>query len=122
MTINCLESTELDILLKEARRQAAGLQISSARKRASLPDITLLSHRVVDEIVIDTPDIHIVRNSDGSFNFSDLLRKEKPETPRQKKRLTLPSPFPGSVSTTAGWFAKTGRKFPVPHSSIRCKI
>lgn len=57
--------------------------------------LPLLSRRVVvDEIVLDTPDIHIVRNADGSFNFSDLLRKEKPETPVPEEK----TPFTFAIS------------------------
>ncbi len=72
-----------------------GSFVSLKEARLHYRILPLLSHRVVvDEIVLDTPDIHIVRNSDGSFNFSDLQRKEKPETPAREGK----TPFTFAVS------------------------
>ena len=70
--------------------------VSFAEARLHYQLLPLLSRRVVvDEIVLDTPDIHIVRNLDGSFNFSDLLRKDQPVTPSAEEEKT---PFTFAVS------------------------
>ncbi len=53
----------------------------------------LLTRRVVvDEVTLVKPRFRLVRNPDGSFNFSDLLKKEvqpKPEEPKEKTPLKL---------------------------------
>jgi AsmA protein len=53
----------------------------------------LLARRVVvDEVTLVKPRFRVVRNPDGSFNFSDLLKKEagpKPEEPKEKTPLKL---------------------------------
>lgn len=70
------------------------LSLGEARLKYQL--LPLLSRRVVvDEIVLAIPEVHIVRNTDGSFNFSDLLRKEKPETPAREEK----TPFVFAVSS-----------------------
>jgi uncharacterized protein involved in outer membrane biogenesis len=52
------------------------LSMKDARLRFQL--LSLLSRRiVVDKIVLVSPHIHIVRYTDGTFNFTDLIRKEK---------------------------------------------
>lgn len=67
--------------------------VSFAEARLHYRFLPLLSRRVVvDEVVLDTPDLYIVRNLDGSFNFSDLLRKKQPEIPpaeREKSSFTF---------------------------------
>ncbi len=65
------------------------ISLSAANLRCRL--LPLLSRRVVvDEIVLDSPRISIVRNADGTFNFSDLLKKEKPkETGGEKTTLSF---------------------------------
>ncbi len=72
--------------------------------------LPLLSRRlVVDEIVLDKPDIHVVRYSDGSFNFTDLLKKELPKTAESEKK----TPFSFAVaklSVTNGRVAYDDRK------------
>jgi len=70
--------------------------VSFAEARLHYQLLPLLSRRVVvDEVVLDTPEITIVRNLDGSFNFSDLLRKKQTETPTAEKEKT---PFTFAVS------------------------
>ncbi|MBI1922376.1 MAG: AsmA family protein [Geobacter sp.] len=52
----------------------------------------LLSGRVVvDEVGLERPEIRIVRNSDGTFNFSDMIKKkEQPtEAPKEKGQINL---------------------------------
>lgn len=81
--------------LKVYERDGNGFFVSLKEARLHYQILPLLSHRVVvDEIVLDTPDIHVVKNSDGSFNFSDLQRKEKPETPVREGK----TPFTFAVS------------------------
>jgi len=81
--------------LKVYEKDGKGPFVSLREARLHYQILPLLSRRVVvDEIVLDTPDIHIVRNSDGSFNFSDLLRKEKPETPAREEK----TPFSFAVA------------------------
>ncbi len=82
--------------VKISERDGKGQFVSFAEARLHYQFWPLLSRRVVvDEIVLDTPDIHIVRNQDGSFNFSDLLRKQQPETPVAGEEKT---PFAFAVS------------------------
>ena len=58
-------------------QQMIFISLSAANLRCRL--LPLLSRKVVvDEIVLDSPRISIVRYTDGTFNFSDLLKKEKP--------------------------------------------
>jgi AsmA protein len=65
-------------------RDGKGPFVSLKEARLHYQILPLLSRRVVvDELVLDKPGIHIVRNPDGSFNFSDLIKKEKPKTPEQ---------------------------------------
>ncbi|HKZ18449.1 MAG TPA: AsmA family protein, partial [Geobacteraceae bacterium] len=81
--------------LKVYEKDGKGPFVSLREARLHYQILPLLSRRVVvDEIVLDTPVIHIVRNSDGSFNFSDLLRKEKPETPAREEK----TPFSFAVA------------------------
>ena len=40
---------------------------------------------VVSEIFLENPYIKIIQNSDGSFNFSDLMKKNKPEDPAKEE-------------------------------------
>jgi AsmA protein len=48
--------------------------------------LPLLSRRVVvDEIVLDSAQVNVVHNLDGTFNFSDLLKKEKPKKTEKEK-------------------------------------
>lgn len=52
----------------------------------------LLAGRVeVDEVMLEEPMVRVVRNPDGSFNYSDLLKKEpaKTEEAKEKSRLAL---------------------------------
>ncbi len=81
--------------LKVYDRDGKGYFVSLREARLHYQILPLLSHRVVvDEIVLDTPDVNIVRNPDGSFNFGDLLRKEKPEAPAREGK----TPFTFAVS------------------------
>lgn len=67
--------------VKISERDGTSQFVSFAEARLHYQFWPLLSRRVVvDEIVLDTPDIHVVRNPDGTFNFSDLLKKQQPET------------------------------------------
>ncbi len=64
--------------------------VSVGEARLHYQILPLLSRKVVvDEIVLDSPDIRIVRNSDGLFNFSDLLRKEETIVPVQEEKTPL---------------------------------
>lgn len=70
--------------------------VSFAEARLHYQFLPLLSRRVVvDEVVLDTPDLHVVRFHDGSFNFSDLLKKKQPEIPPAEKEKT---PFTFAVA------------------------
>ncbi len=52
--------------------------------------LPLLSRRVVvDDVILAAPRIHVVRNNDGSFNFSDLLKKEKPKAAEREEKTPL---------------------------------
>jgi AsmA protein len=65
-------------------RDGKGPFVSLKEARLHYQILPLLSRRVVvDELVLDTPAIHVARNSEGSFNFSDLIKKEKPKTAEQ---------------------------------------
>ncbi len=79
--------------LKVYEKDGSGPFVSLGEARLHYQLLPLLSRRVVvDEIVLDTPGVHVVRNPDGSFNFSDLLRRAKlEETPtgEDKTPLTL---------------------------------
>ncbi|HET6420501.1 MAG TPA: AsmA family protein [Geobacteraceae bacterium] len=76
--------------LKVYEKDGKGSFVSLKEARLHYQILPLLSHRVVvDEIVLDTPDINIVRNTDGSFNFSDLTHKEKPEAPAREAKTPL---------------------------------
>jgi len=82
--------------LKIYEKDGTGTFVSFAEVRLHYQLLPLLSRRVVvNEIVLDTPHIHIVRNFDGLFNFSDLMQKEKPETPPVKEEKT---PFTFAVA------------------------
>jgi len=82
--------------VKLYERDGTGTFLSLGEARLKYQLLPLLSRRVVvDEIVLDTPEVHIVRNPDGTFNFSDLLRKEKPETPAREEK----TPFVFAVSS-----------------------
>jgi AsmA protein len=81
--------------LKIYEKDGNGTFVTLREARLHYQFLPLLSRRiVVDEIVLDAPDIHIVRNSDGTFNFSDLLRKEKPENPAPEEK----TPFTFNVA------------------------
>lgn len=68
--------------------KAVFVSLSEARLRYQL--LPLLSRKVVvDEIVFASPRINVVRNPDGTFNFSDLLKKEKPKEEEQKEKSPL---------------------------------
>ncbi len=83
--------TGLKVYTKDG--QGTFVSLKEARLRYQL--LPLLSRRIViDRIVLDNPDINIIRNADGSFNFSDLLQKEKPETPVKEEK----TPFTFAVS------------------------
>lgn len=72
--------------VKIYEKDGKGPFVSFAEARLHYQFLPLLSRRVVvDEVVLDTPDINIVRNLDGSFNFSDLLRKKQKEIPTTEK-------------------------------------
>ena len=72
--------------VKIYEKDGKGPFVSFAEARLHYQFLPLLSRRVVvDEVVLDTPDINIVRNLDGSFNFSDLLRKKHVETPAKER-------------------------------------
>ncbi|RQW88077.1 MAG: AsmA family protein, partial [Geobacter sp.] len=82
--------------VKIYEKDGKGPFVSFAEARLHYQFLPLLSRRVVvDEVVLDTPDITIVRNLDGSFNFTDLLRKEQPEIPTTEKEKP---PFTFAVS------------------------
>ncbi|MRR53444.1 MAG: AsmA family protein [Deltaproteobacteria bacterium] len=82
--------------LKIYEKDGKGLFVSFAEARLHYQFLPLLSRRVVvDEVVLDTPDVHVVRNLDGSFNFSDLLKKKHPEVPPAEKEKT---PFTFAVA------------------------
>jgi AsmA protein len=73
--------------LKVYDKDGKGTFVSFKEARLHYQFMPLLSRRVIiDEIVLDTPDINIVRNPDGSFNFSDLLSKEKKEAPAKEEK------------------------------------
>ena len=75
--------------VKIYEKDGKGLFVSFAEARLHYQFLPLLSRRVVvDEVVLDTPDLHVARNLDGSFNFSDLLRKKHPEVPPAEKEKT----------------------------------
>jgi AsmA protein len=81
--------------LKVYEKDGTETFVSFKEARMHYQLLPLLSRRVViDEVVLGTPDIHIVRNADGSFNFSDLLQKEKPEVPVPEEK----TPFTFAVS------------------------
>ncbi len=97
--------------LKIYEKDATGPFVSFAEARLHYQLLPLLSRRVVvDEIVLDTPDIHIVRNLDGSFNFSDLLRKEQPEAPLAQEEKTPFSFAVAKVEVTDGHALYDDRK------------
>lgn len=76
--------------LKVYDKDGKGSFVSLKEARLHYQILPLLSHRVVvNEVVLDTPDINIVRNTDGSFNFSDLAHKEKPEAPAREAKTPL---------------------------------
>ena len=82
--------------VKIYEKDGKGAFVSFAEARLHYQFLPLLSRRVVvDEVVLDTPDVNIVRNLDGSFNFTDLLRKKQPEIPITEKEKT---PFTFAVS------------------------
>jgi AsmA protein len=82
--------------LKISERDGKSQFVSFAEARLHYQFWPLLSRQVVvDEIVLDTPDIHVVRNSDGSFNFSDLLKKQQPAAPVAEEEKT---PFTFAVA------------------------
>ena len=75
--------------VKISERDGTSQFVSFAEARLHYQFWPLLSRRVVvDEIVLDTPEIHVVRNPDGTFNFSDLLKKQQPETPVAEEEKT----------------------------------
>ncbi len=75
--------------VKISERDGTSQFVSFAEARLHYQFWPLLSRRVVvDEIVLDTPDIHVVRNPDGTFNFSDLLKKQQPEAPVAEEEKT----------------------------------
>ncbi len=61
---------------------------------------------VVDEVRLEGPRIRIVRESDGTFNFSDLLRKDRekePAAPSEKQRESPPlNLFVSSLAVSEG--------------------
>lgn len=76
--------------LKVYEKDGRGVFVSLGEVRLHYQLLPLLSRRVVvDEIVLDSPEIHVVRNNDGTFNFSDLLRREKPDAPVREERTPL---------------------------------
>lgn len=82
--------------LKVYEREGTGTFLSLGEARLKYQLLPLLSRRVVvDEIVLGSPEVHMVRNPDGSFNFSDLLRKEKPKAPAAEEK----TPFTFAVSS-----------------------
>jgi AsmA protein len=82
--------------VKIYEKDGKGPFVSFSEARLHYQLLPLLSRRVVvDEVVLDTPEINIVRNLDGSFNFSDLLRKKQTEIPIAEKEKT---PFTFAVS------------------------
>lgn len=57
--------------------------VSLGEARLRYQFLPLLSRRVVvDEILLVSPDVRVIRNTDGSFNFSDLMHREKTKTPK----------------------------------------
>lgn len=69
-----------------------GVFLKAGAMRLSYQFWPLLSGRVVvDEVTLERPEVRVVRNADGTFNFSDLMRKkiEQPEAPREKTPLNL---------------------------------
>jgi len=88
--------------LKVYEKDGSGAFVSLGEARLHYQLLPLLSRRVVvDEIVLDSPEIHVVRNSDGTFNFSDLLRKEKPVTPVPEEKTPLTFSI-ASIEVSAG--------------------
>jgi uncharacterized protein involved in outer membrane biogenesis len=60
----------------ERKGKVPFLSVKDAHLRYRL--LSLLSRRfVVNKIVLVSPDIHVVRYTDGTFNFTDLIRKAR---------------------------------------------
>ena len=78
-----------DLKVYERDGKEVFVSLSAADLRFQL--LPLLSKKVVvDKVVLDSPRISIVRNADGTFNFSDLLKKEEPkETGEEKTALSF---------------------------------
>ena len=69
-----------------------GLFLKAGAVRLSYQFWPLLSRRVVvDEVTLERPEVRVVRNTDGTFNFSDLIRKKEaqPAAPKEKTPLNL---------------------------------
>jgi AsmA protein len=72
--------------LKLYERDGKGVFVSLSKAHLRYQLLPLLSRRVVvDEIVLDSPHVSIVRNLDGTFNFSDLLKKGKTQESEKEK-------------------------------------
>jgi AsmA protein len=97
-----------DLKVFERDGKAVFVSLSGAHLRYQL--LPLLSRRVVvDEIVLDSPHISVVRSPDGTFNFSDLLKKGKPKDAAQKDKSPL-SFAVARFSVTDGRVAYNDRK------------
>ncbi len=71
--------------LKIMDRAGTGPFVSCADARLHYDLMPLLHGKVqITEVTLIAPEIHIVRNSDGSFNFSDMLGKKPKSMPAAK--------------------------------------
>jgi hypothetical protein len=75
--------TLLGLTVYERNGKEPFVSVKDARFRYQL--LSLLSRRfVVDKIVLVSPHIHVIRYTDGTFNFTDLINKERSRGSGQK--------------------------------------
>ncbi len=79
-----------DIVVKE--RSGAKTFVSFANIYLNLQSISIIKGGpVLSEVRLDSPYVNVIRNEDGSYNFSDLITEKKPkeETPSKPFRFSL---------------------------------